>query len=66
MGNPCIYKFLYFSGELLHCLSYHKTRNKKGVNLYVLVNHRMVVRQCYAVPVLGHIKKWNSHRDEEV
>lgn len=61
-----IYKVLYFFGEFLHYLSYNITCNKEGVNLYVLVNHGMVVRQWYTVPVLGHIRESNSYRDEEV
>lgn len=61
-----IYKVLYFFGEFLHYLSYNITCNKEGVNLYVLVNHGMVVRQWYTVPVLGHIRESNSYRYEEV
>lgn len=53
MGKMHIYKVLYFFGEFLHYLSYNITCNKEGVNLYVLVNHGMVVRQWYTVPVLG-------------
>lgn len=66
MGKMHIYKVLYFFGEFLHYLSYNITCNKEGVNLYVLVNHGMVVRQWYTVPVLGHIQESNSYRYEEV
>lgn len=55
-----MYKVLYFSGDLSRYFSYLTTCNKDGVNLGVLVNDRIVMRQWYAVP--GHMRKNNSNR----
>jgi len=62
-----MYKVLYFSGDVLCCLSHYTTGNKDRVNLGALVIHRMVMRQWYAVPArFGHLRKHNCNRDGEV